>query len=454
MYITNIHLKLLNYIQLKNNINIDDISQAFLYTPQVLRKYLLDIFEHTNLDKKNLTIPFIIQSIKNDKSLKSILKKHQTLSKDEKMYYIFFSLLIHKNINLTEISKILGITKRNLNYLLDDLKKFKELKYLKIKSTSQGVTLIGVDRIKINFKFHLTLKFLIDRQNYHPIIRNLFFSQLKNINLKEINFLLKELHDTFKHNHSHNALFILIAFHTFIKNEQNIKIKDISPSDIFKYRDKDLDYFTFYKIFNLIQYTSLKEIDSSYFCIIVSYIKRFFYIHNTYEQKVIQEAIKIKNIVNKYLDFKLIDNKEFYNVVSRMVAYCNFRKNYFIDDIFLLTSNLSVDKNSNILKMTKDIQIILPKFTLCEGATLYYKLTDSSNKKHFNYIFVYQNIENLVVNSIKNKIENIHNIKIKDSVLYKHLENYIKLNPTEKIITIENLNLDKFNIKYSIYNIH
>ncbi|MGL4987808.1 MAG: hypothetical protein ACRC5F_00950 [Cetobacterium sp.] len=194
-----------------------------------------------------------------------------------------------------------------------------------------------------------------------------------------------------------------------------------------------VDFLNFFKFEN---FKSLKrEVESDF----IKYINR--YSNQKYFSNTIDEKIKsVLEIFTSY--FGETNNSDFMDVLKTHIFYCQLKDNLFIDDSYFLNLNLSSIVGSNFAELVKDIQNILPSFTILEGLTLWYSFFEKRQNEEKN-IFIFKYLNKSIVPAILKEIYKKHNIIIKDYINISDLKNYLKENNVHNAITIENLNINR-----------
>ncbi|MGL5000073.1 MAG: hypothetical protein ACRC0R_01800 [Cetobacterium sp.] len=389
MYINSKHLQIFYFIKSNNDFNFKNICEVFNLSQQRAKLFIEDIyfeFFGDNYDKKNKDE--MLKNIRSFKGGNRILRKVQIFTKQQNIFYLLFFLGMTGHFKMSNISKKIDITSRNLNNYSHEIKNILFFFNLDILVSNTGIELSGSKHDKKKFKFFLYLKFLIEKDYLPKLIRRDFikFCKIKDFYIlkKEIKTLALEA-DLGNTAFSKKVLFAQhLAFHT--KNKSNFFLK------------------------------ILQEFETSTFL----------------------NADKVNNIFKNHLPET--NNPLFFNILNYTVAYCELKEILFIDDFTFLELNLSCISDSNFLKLTKEIQKIIPKFNFFESLILWYSYNDNKEKIE-NNIFVYKNISYFIINNLIAEIQKKHNLKISEGISYFKLKDYLKENTVDNIFLIENINL-------------
>ena len=132
--------------------------------------------------------------------------------------------------------------------------------------------------------------------------------------------------------------------------------------------------------------------------------------------------------------------KDFFNIIGPWVRYCYLKDLFSVEDYTFLDLNLNYFSNSNITQMTKEINRILPKFTLFESIFIWYYFSETK-PKFFNNIFIFKTLPFSIIPLLIEEIYKKHNIKIQTSINIKEFNEYRKSNIIDQIITVENISI-------------
>ena len=161
---------------------------------------------------------------------------------------------------------------------------------------------------------------------------------------------------------------------------------------------------------------------------------------NHFNKFVRNKSEELRHIFAKYLGSHIYTNTDYFRMVNPWVSYSYLKNLFFIDDSTFLNLNLNYFANSNIYEMTREINKILPSFTLFESIFLWYYFSESEDRQT-NNIFVFKNLPSVIIPSLINEIYKKHNIKITFSVNLKEFNEYRKQHSIDTIITVENFKI-------------
>ena len=448
MYINTKHLQILKTIKNNQVSNLRDISDIFSLSNQHAKLYLEDIYYELfqNLSH-DLKPELIINQIKNFSNAKNILKNSQQFTKNQKIFYLIFRLVKDKHIKLSHICEDLNLTKRNLNNYLKSISNVFSLYNINIKISNKGVTLIGSPYSIKRFKFFLILKTLVEKDFLPKQIRNevVHFIKVNNPHCirKDISKFFKIIECDFIKNSEISLFSFYAAFADPYKKQKTVE--DISYENFLKYKPYHYDCEFFKKIFNFFKTTCFKNIPTIYlddFFNLIDFINPFKeYVDNFIKSK----NEELRDIFAKYLGTHIYTNIEFFRIINPWINYSYLKNQFCIDDPAFLNINLNYFANSNIYEMTREINEILPGFTLFETIFLWYYFSETEHKEE-NNVFIFKNLPSTIIPSLINEIYKKHNIKINNYINLRELNEYQKYNSIDTIIIVENFKIYNNNI--------
>lgn len=446
MYITTKHLQILKFLNEHENITIKDLGSFLSLSNQHIKMYIDDIyFELFQKLPTKLKNDEIISKIYNFKNSKRILKKEQLFTKQQNIFYLLLTLIENNQFFLSKIADELGITKRNINNYIKEIEKILDLFHLKLDSSKKGIQLLGSDFNKRKLMYFLVFKFLIEREHLPSKLRSYCLTLLKIDDFhslkKDIFSLLKLLNCERSIHHEASLLAFFIAF----KSDTHLKIKDISIENSLKYCFAKYDKKFFLNVVTFLKNSSFKDIPTQNLNQLFNIINGFLY-NISYEEDISKSIFKVRNIFAKYVGESIYSNKDFFLFITPWIQYCKIKELLFIDDFSFINLNLNYLSQSKVMSLTKDIKKHLPSFTIFEGVLLWYHFSQQACSKERN-IFVFKYISFNIVDKIRAEIYKKHSIVIHNCIHSKELNNYLKNNHVDNIITIENFKVYEKNIK-------
>lgn len=449
MYIINKHLQILKLIKNNNKLTAKEIGDLFSMSPQHVKLYLDDIYsELYNSNSKNLKSDLLITKISNSKNSRNKLKKNQEFSKNEKIFYLLFCLIKSRYLNLSNISEELEVTKRNLNYYLSEIVNILKKYNLKLKSTNKGLQLIGTQYSIKKFTYFIILKFFIEKEFLPTKIRNEMVCFLKVNNFVTVKKDLYKLISLICSEYTTHKTSACFCFYFVFKAYEvlgEMKVKDMDEKYFIRHKPKHFEDNFFKEIVYFLKNSCFGDLPTKYLSDFIILVDLIHYYHKKFDPNILKQSKILRDIFANYMGDKVYHNKYFYNLINPWLSYNNLKTSLSIEDLSFLNLNLNHICNSNVLQLTKDIQKIIPSFTVFETISIWYQLSDFEEPNIKN-IFVFRDIHTNIIPLIINEIYKKHNIKILDYVNIKFLNRYLNDNKVDSIVTIENLKLYKKDI--------
>lgn len=454
------HLRIFRLLMFTKGENIEFLQLFLKISKANLNLLIRDIYSFIPNVQKTKKIDLIIREILKHEDIFESLKNNQTISKDERIFFLILKLLIKGSLNLESLSKKLGVSRRTLNGDLVDIKKDLENFHLIIEShTGKGVFLTGDN---INRKRALSCyiyKFLIE-ESYLPQIFLDYFSHLFHNN--EIDILLKkDIENFLRHCHMDN----------FFCNRELLKSFYIS----FKYLDdngnnkntlettlKDLTVFNFYfsKIFSgddldtfheLLQNSLFKNID-------FNEIPYFLNILKICTGNFPEEAIYFydhflvwNDVINKTFNRELTSEEA--EILKKMILRVGFsskQKHYLpIQELSFLNLNIDQETILKCINLFTNFQEHYWNISFNDIISIFFILNSIKHKKK-EIVILYKNIPKYMIENLKEKIEIQYNVIIKDFINIHFFEFFKKNNSIKTIGVFTELLLDS---DYSDYEI-
>ncbi len=447
MYINTKHLQILDIIKRNSSFTIKDISQLLHMSTQHVKAYIEDIYsELFNSSSKNLKSEEIIECIFFSKNAKNKLRAVQNFTKNQNIFYMLCLLGKYKHFKLAEISKELGITTRNLNNYSLDIKNILNFFKLNIETSNRGIDLVGSSENINQFRFYLYYKFLVEKNYLPKKLREefIYFDKIQNFKKvrKDIRKLIKILNSK---NIIYSEFVLLSLYMAYRTSNSNEQIKNLCLENPLKYKPEKLAFDIFNRCINFLKNSIFKDISNEALHGIFmnsdcsNTPKKFLSVKT-------DEYIKhIFPLFRNYLGESL--NPDFAKILTSFIFYCKIKDVMFIDDSSFINLNLSHLANSNFLKLTKDIQKILPTFSFLETLTLWYAYSEKEEVKENNTL-VFKYLNHSIIDTLIEEIYKKYNIKINDFVNIKNLNNYLKMNEVDNLILIENIKISNKNIPF------
>ena len=465
MYINSNHIKILNIIKHNNNVTFEHILPFFKLSSQQVKNYIFDIYQEISPNEKNPNLNSIILKIYNSKNLKQHLRKKQEFTKEEKIYYIAFNILLKKHVTISSISRDLEVTKRGLNYYFSEVNKIllnssQNCQNIKLKISTKGVQLIASKNTINSLTFSIFFKLLIEKDTLPTKFRSLLIKYIRVESLYRFKKDCGQLCETFNHKLSIYSLYFFIALvATSSQTSARSKIRDIPLKELSKYNSNSIfDESTFKKIFLYLKKSELGNLPKENIVFLLSGISSMLNLSDKYPKDVISICTQIRPIIYKYLDENIYNNPNYFKLIAPWVQLCIYRELFSIDDFNFLKFSFDLNefKTLNFIEMTEEISKILPKFSFYESIIFWCNFSKKESlSNEFDYFLVYNNIPNHLIENIVNKLEKKYPFKIKKSITLANLKNHSFETKKDKIITLEKMrvfikNIELINLPFPI----
>ncbi len=435
-----------------------EIGNLFSMSPQHTKLYLEDIYsELYNSDSLEIKSNTLIEKIFLSKNAKIRLRSVQELSKNEKIFYFLFCLIKNRVVNLSNLSNELNITKRNLNHYLNESLPILKTYRIKIKTTNKGLHLIGNNFAIKRLTYILTFKFCIEKEFLPLKLRSEIGTFLK---IDNFDIIKKDIYSFVSLVCKEDATRKMQSFFSFyfafkVKGDES-KIGDMDETYFYRHKPAHFENTFFKKIIFFLKYSSFKNLSTNSISELIRIIDIIYYSHRKFEKSDIQKATLLKPIFAKYIGNQIYKNNRFYTLINPWIYYTSLRNQFSIEDSSFLKLNLQHIYNSNVLTLTKEINTIIPNFTIFETLSIWYQLSEFEDKSIKN-IFVFRDLNINIISIITKEIYKKHNIKISESINIRSLNRYLKENRVDNIITVENIkfydsNLNIKNLFFPIPN--
>lgn len=420
-----VELQIMKKLLNNQNLDLKEISKFFRISPTQVKNHIvcIDKFLQISMDSR----------IKKENDKYSIINYGKisnyldtlpiiTSERSTRIDYILVKLIIERQINLTEISTTLDVTKITIYSDMKCVKKILKVFNLSIISFKwKGTELIGKEKEIFRFSIEFFTKILsldfCENNLYSSITNYKLGEYLKNyISIGQVNLyrlFVKEIVLDFEYTpdfYQFNSFVATLIYSLVCENytEELNSLKLGIPNEIFnKYRkivEKN-------KVYNQI---GLKKLNP-FICILSSNDKTFFYSKNIFDNLINLSCFinEIQNLFN--IKFSL-DEKIYINT---LLTTSIFKKRYFLSDYLFLDMEKFDDK-------FYEFKIIVNKY--------YLELYDEDIHQLYNYLI-----------DIKNKIE-LEEKNLKKVILVDKSMN-LWLGEKLKKLLIQNFNFIIVNVR-------
>ncbi|MGL4653507.1 HTH domain-containing protein [Cetobacterium sp.] len=441
--ITTKHLRVLNLLNFTEGKDLELMETLMGISRPNLNNYLKDIHKHIKNVEKTGKMDCIITDIIGKKQLYPLLKKKQTVSKEDRIFFLILKLLIEGTLNLDYLAELLNISRRTLNIDLLSIKDSLNVFELKIEShTGRGIFLDGNISNKRNALCCYIYKYLVEEE-YLPTLFKTSFSyitsnyEISSLLNHDIEKFMKDFNfDTFFYNRILLTSFYISFKYLVLDPDEDMKNSyslEIALKDRFSFET----YFS--KVF------SKDEIDNFYNFLHNSVFKDikfkniggFLNILKICSGNFPEESIYLKDHLSIWKDVvKTVLNKEISpedeillkNVIQR-VSFSSKQKHYlYIYEFYFLNLNLDSYTSNKCISLFKEFRKYYWNISFTDVFAIYFILNSPKKRPVKEVTILYKNIPILILEGMKNEIEHKYNIVIKDFVNNLFFEEHRKNN--------------------------
>lgn len=421
MYLLKEHLMLMdcykneNYTvkELKRILNIEEVKVRKCIKDLFLVFKVENIFELREVTKKN--------------GWRTILKDKVSISKEDRKKYILLKFINKNTINLSDISKEIGVSRRIISIDLEELKD--EIKKLKVginSLNSKGVELVGREEDKKEVFVQNLLKIFMEK-DYLSIIFDKIFQDFDEIINDEMEGLINKiiekkgvLKQTYLQIHFELYLYVGI-----VRNKDGLNLSGL--------------HYELKRIREMCKQNREIELMQNY--------KKEYY-----------KVDQLIDYIEKNTNLRIVRDKSVYLAVNGRLKIMEFKRAYKLKEIYTINKNFEksykdfFDYFMDIIENYFENKIdSLDKISLFLSFNRFMTFKkdseeESAGKTIVLYNFFQRQLLNLYLRDIEEKIR----VTIDDAVSVYILKKYQKENNLKKIILVENIDLERFNLNKNI----
>ena len=446
MNITSVHFKIMHCFR-RNVYTTSEIAEILNISNFKVKRYLKDL-EYL---LKESSIVGIHNKLSKNIVLIDDLKKKQSFTPEERQMYLILNFLKYDTINLRQISEEINITRRTLTNDLNNLKEILGKFDLEIKNlTRYGITLDGKEKNKRSF-FELYLIKIFIEQKYLPKAFDTYFFLFQSLKkkhdifniIKEIQYLSEMTNHTFIVLHLEIISYISILRKEFIDSSVDFNLNESLMINDYKL----LDVLNRAKIYNSFEKETIIE-----FC-----KKRDEKIFFSTNKEKVQEAEELVSFLEKQLKCKIQATKEVIKKIVFTIIIREYKMKFNIDEFYIFNNAIGkaylmpYKKISELLKkyFVKIDSFDLASLTMIFLNTIYLE-SKKDIKKIDNITVVYNFLHRSLVKDLCDDVALENMVKNYKIISYFDLEEFLLENNPRAIITFEDLDFSRFNIKSEI----
>lgn len=422
MYLLKEHLMLMdcykneNYTvkELKRILNIEEIK---------VRKCIRELFLFFNV-KSILELREVTKKVN---GWRSILKQKVSITKEDRKKYILLKFINKSTINLSDISKEIGVSRRIISIDLEELKD--EIKKLKVginSLNSKGVELVGREEDKKEVFVQNLLKIFMEKDYLSTIFDEIFqdFDEIINDEVEGLVNKIIEKKGVLKQTYLqiHFELYLYVGI---IRNRAGLNLNGL--------------HYELKRIREMCKQNREIELMQNY-------------------RKDYYKVDQLIDYIEKNTDLRIVRDKSVYLAVNGRLKIMEFKRVYKLKEIYTINKNFEkaykdfFDYFMDIIENYFENKIdSLDKISLFLSFNKFMTFKKDIEEKSVGktivlYNFFQRQLLNLYLRDIEEKIR----VTIDDAVSVYILKKYQKENNLKKIILVENIDLERFNLNNNI----
>lgn len=422
MYLLKEHLMLMdcykneNYTvkELKRILNIEEIK---------VRKCIRELFLFFNV-KSILELREVTKKVN---GWRSILKQKVSITKEDRKKYILLKFINKSTINLSDISKEIGVSRRVISIDLEELKD--EIKKLKVginSLNSKGVELVGREEDKKEVFVQNLLKIFMEKDYLSTIFDEIFqdFDEIINDEVEGLVNKIIEKKGVLKQTYLqiHFELYLYVGI---IRNRAELNLNRL--------------HYELKRIREMCKQNREIELMQNY-------------------RKDYYKVDQLIDYIEKNTDLRIVRDKSVYLAVNGRLKIMEFKRVYKLKEIYTINKNFEkaykdfFDYFMDIIENYFENKIdSLDKISLFLSFNKFMTFKKDIEEKSVGktivlYNFFQRQLLNLYLRDIEEKIR----VTIDDAVSVYILKKYQKENNLKKIILVENIDLERFNLNNNI----
>lgn len=441
------HLRVLELLEFTKGNNLDFLEMFLDSNKANICSYLKEIYKGIPYSKNTTKTDEIIKCILNTNTLRSFLKKEQTISKDDRIFYLTLHLLLKSTLNLQNLSESLDVSRRTLNGDLVTIKKNIEIYSLDVHSVSgKGVFLEGEFINRKRALCTYIYKYLVE-EKYMPELFKKSFShifhneEIDEVLQRQIEYFISIANcDSFFYNRELlKSFYISFKFLDDDTSSENKIKNNLNSLDSFKiYFENIFNRNSLNCVFEFFQTSLLGEIsfeDIKYLQNILKICKGLFpeetvFLKNHYTvfKRILKNTLNLDISSDKFLD-KFLSRTSF---ASKQAHYLP------IFEMSFLNLNLDDSTIEKCIKLFKELRKSYWNISFTDVVSLYLYVNSNSKKEdEKKLVIVYNTIPKHLLEQLKGKIENDNNVTITNFININLFEDFKKSHNIECVGVFE-----------------
>ncbi|MGL5355551.1 MAG: hypothetical protein ACRDAQ_03210 [Cetobacterium sp.] len=458
--ITTKHLRIVNLLKFVDGENCDFLESCLGFSKANLNNYLKEIHNVIPETVKTGKMDIIVKKILEEKDIYNLLLSRQTVSKEDRTFFLILKLLITSTLNLDSLTGMLGVSRRTLNGDLLNVKIELNIFDLNINSISgRGIFLEGEF---LNVKRALCCyiyKYLVEEQ-YLPKIFIENFSDI--INCSKINTtleadierLISEFNfDTFFYNRILLKSFYLSFLYFDSPNGGDMSTLEHTLKKIFNFETYFSKVFTEEEIPQFYDYLHNSIFRDIYFEEIGSFINILRICSGNFpEEKIyLADHIKVwKEVILNSLGRNVSSEElKLFDKFIYRIGYSSKQDHYLtIFELDFINLNINKDSIQKSIALYNEFKKHYWNISYSDVLMLFLMLNTVECVQKKDVVIVFRDIPKYVLINLKPKLEYKYNVNITNFVNIYSFNLFRKSNPVSRVgvFTELGLNPEKFEI--------
>lgn len=457
MYINSNHIRVVKLLQSISNPNLEFVGEILNIGESNVIQYIRSIYKYINPKATTFKKQEMIESIVKERELVEKLQKYQEVTKEERQVYIIFSLLVKKDLNLTDLAEFFSITRRSLNNDILEIKGLLERWEIEILSDNfKGIRLIGKEDTIKKLLNNFLYKNIIELEELPKVLKDIYGKYFEDKNYKELTEESKKFITEMGMNRYFNIQDIYATFAlTFVEPMENtLKIKELSTPEEFHILCRDsFDEEYSRKLFHSLKNTyfgNFSVYDIQNLILFVKMSNGDLYMR---DEGILERAKKFKTYIENKMGINIINSEEYDFHVTRMIFFSQTSFDIKLKDFTFLALNLNSAINSELMEIYLYLRTEMYNANFVSVLNLYlylsYQREQRVEEDSKNYL-LYKNIPDHLLSIVTDKVERQHGIKIIDTVDFDSVDFFLKESTPDNFIVLEKFEYDssKVNVRY------
>lgn len=444
MYINSNHIRIVKLIQNISNINLEFMGEILNTGEHNVILYIRTVYKFLYPESETFKRDEMIEAIKTCPGLVETLKKQQEITKEERISFIIFSLLLKEELNLSEVANFFSVTRRSLNNDIQEVKEMLSRWNLGVESLNfKGVKVIGDRQIRRKLFNNYIYKAKIELNELPEMLQEIYSEFFESMNYEKLleeskKFISFMDLDRFFHINDIYATFA-IAFADPHSKER--KIRDIENHEEFHTLSKEsfsLEYSQ--KLFSSLKETVFGNFPVEFIRDLVLFIKMSSGELYMNDPDIMERTSQIKEYIGKKMNLAISGMGEYDFHISRMIFFSMSSFDIKLKDFNFLFLNI----NETISKEIIEIYLYLRKemynasFSVILNLYLHLSgLRDYKEKDTSRIYLLYKIIPAQMFPILQRRLQKIYGITILGFVDIAKIDSFLEESEADSFVVLE-----------------